>query len=85
MGPRAITAGTVHPGTTVGDVMALIWAMRGLVQATGEVGAGAWQRFLDIHLAGLRSAGPRGSNRSARPGRPGPRTARPGAPGAELR
>ncbi|MCW2907780.1 MAG: transcriptional regulator, TetR family [Actinomycetia bacterium] len=55
---RAIAAGTVKPGTTPGDVLALVWAMRGLVQATGEVAPGAWQRFLDIHLAGLRAAGP---------------------------
>ncbi|HEX9357908.1 MAG TPA: hypothetical protein VF933_29340 [Streptosporangiaceae bacterium] len=32
--------------------------MRGLVQAAGEVAPGAWQRFLDIHLAGLGAAGP---------------------------
>jgi hypothetical protein len=55
---RAITAGTVNPGTTAGDIMALVWAMRGLVQATGEVAPGAWQRFLDIHLAGMRAPGP---------------------------
>ena len=59
---RAITAGTVNPGTTTGDVMALIWAMRGLVQATGEVTAGAWQRFLDIHLAGMRATEPLSSD-----------------------
>jgi AcrR family transcriptional regulator len=55
---RAIAAGTVNPGVTVGDVMALVWAMRGLVQATGEVAPDAWRRFLDIQLAGLRAAGP---------------------------
>jgi AcrR family transcriptional regulator len=60
---RAITAGTVNPGTTPGDILALVWGMRGLVHAAGEVAAGhvapgAWQRFLDIHLAGLRAAGP---------------------------
>jgi AcrR family transcriptional regulator len=60
---RAITAGTVNPGTTPGDILALVWGMRGLVQAAGEVAPGhgapgAWQRFLDIHLAGLRAAGP---------------------------
>jgi hypothetical protein len=52
---RAAAAGTVHPGITAADVMALIWAMRGLVQA-GEVVPQGWQRFLDIHLAGLRAA-----------------------------
>lgn len=55
---RAVTAGTVNPGTTAADVMALIWAMRGLVQSDGEVGPHAWQRFLGIHLAGLRAPGP---------------------------
>jgi hypothetical protein len=38
--------------------MAVIWAMRGLVQATGETAPESWHRFLDIHLAGLRTAGP---------------------------
>jgi hypothetical protein len=38
--------------------MALIWAMRGLVQGVGEVAPDAWQRFLDIQLAGMRAAGP---------------------------
>jgi AcrR family transcriptional regulator len=60
---RAIAAGAVNPGTTPGDVLALVWGMRGLVQAAGEgapgdVAPGAWPRFLDIHLAGLRAAGP---------------------------
>ena len=55
---RAVAAGTVNPGTTTGDVLALVLAMRGLVQAAGEVAPGAWQRFLDIHLAGLGAAGP---------------------------
>jgi AcrR family transcriptional regulator len=54
---RALAAGTLHPGVTVGDVMALIWAMRGLTEATGGVAPESWQRFLDIHLAGLRSPG----------------------------
>ena len=55
---RAVSAGTVNPGITAGDVMALIWAMRGLVQAAGEVAPEAWQRFLDIQLAGMRAMGP---------------------------
>jgi AcrR family transcriptional regulator len=55
---RAVAAGTIGADITVGDVMVLIWAMRGLVQATGEVPAGAWRRFLDIQLAGMRA--PRG-------------------------
>jgi AcrR family transcriptional regulator len=55
---RATAAGTVNPGITPGDVMAVIWAMRGLVQTAGEVAPESWHRFLDIHLAGLRAAGP---------------------------
>jgi len=55
---RATTAGTVNPAVTVSDVMALIWAMRGLVQTAGEVAPKAWQRFLDIQLVGMRAAGP---------------------------
>jgi AcrR family transcriptional regulator len=55
---RAVAAGTVNPGVTAGDVVALIWAMRGLVQSAGEVAPRAWRRFLDIQLAGMRAAGP---------------------------
>jgi AcrR family transcriptional regulator len=55
---RALAAGTLNPGVTVADVMALIWGMRGLTEVAGEVAPGTWQRFLDIHLAGLRTPGP---------------------------
>ncbi len=55
---RAAAAGAVNPAVTAGDVMTLIWAMRGLVQGVGEVAPDAWQRFLDIQLAGLRTSGP---------------------------
>jgi AcrR family transcriptional regulator len=54
---RALAAGTLNPSVTVGDVMALVWGMRGLTETTGEVAPGTWQRFLDIHLAGLRTPG----------------------------
>ena len=53
---RAAAAATVSPATTASDITALIWAMRGLAQAAGEPDRQAWQRFLRIHLAGLRSA-----------------------------
>jgi AcrR family transcriptional regulator len=55
---RALAEGTVNPGVTVGDVMSLVWGMRGLTETTDEVAPGTWQRFLDIHLAGLRAPGP---------------------------
>jgi AcrR family transcriptional regulator len=52
---RAVAAGTVSAGTAGDDVIALIWAMRGLVQAAGQLAPETWQRFLEIHLAGLRA------------------------------
>jgi len=55
---RATKAGTLNPAVTAADVLALVWAMRVLVQAAGEFEPEAWQRFLGIHLAGLRAAGP---------------------------
>jgi len=73
---RALAAGTLNPGVTLGDVMALVWAMRGLTETAGEVAPGTWQRFLDIHLAGLRSPGPLGASpalpaaKGSFPGRP---------------
>ncbi len=38
--------------------MVLVLAMRGLVQAAGELAAEPWQRFLDVQPAGMRAAGP---------------------------
>jgi AcrR family transcriptional regulator len=55
---RAAAAGTIAPGSTAADITALVSAMRGLAQAGGETAPGAWQRFLDIHLAGLRTGPP---------------------------
>jgi AcrR family transcriptional regulator len=52
---RATAAAVIDPAVTVSDVMALIWALRGLVHATEEDTPADWQRFLDIHLAGLRA------------------------------
>ena len=54
---RALAAGTLNPGVTLGDVMSLIWAMRGLTEATSGAAPGSWERFLEIHLAGLRAPG----------------------------
>lgn len=50
---RAAAAGTIRADIATADVMALIFAMRGLIQTAGEVAPHAWQRFLGIHLAGL--------------------------------
>lgn len=64
---RALAAGTLNPQVTVGDVMALVWGMRGLVEAAGEIAPDAWQRFLDIHLAGMRTTGQLSDTRSLTP------------------
>lgn len=55
---RAAAAGAVRQDITASDVLALVWAMRGLVQAAGNSPPPDWQRFLDIHLAGMRAAPP---------------------------
>jgi AcrR family transcriptional regulator len=52
---RAVSAGTVGPGVTTSDVTALLSGMRGLVQTPGNIAPEVWQRFLDIHLAGMRA------------------------------
>ncbi|MDR2983327.1 MAG: TetR/AcrR family transcriptional regulator [Nocardiopsaceae bacterium] len=52
---RAVASGVVGPGITSTDVTALISAMRGMVQTSGDVTPELWQRFLDIHLAGMRA------------------------------
>ena len=55
---RAGAAGAIDPGITIDDVLALISAMRGLALPTADVHADAWQRFLDLHLAGFRLSRP---------------------------
>lgn len=47
--------GTLSPEVELGDVMAMIWGMRGLIEACGDVAPDAWQRYLDLHLAALRA------------------------------
>jgi hypothetical protein len=52
----------VNPGVTTDDVVTLVSAMRGLIHTVPGGTPDAWQRFLDIHLAGMtaptgRSAG----------------------------
>jgi AcrR family transcriptional regulator len=55
---NAHRAGTISPDVVLGDVMALVWSLRGLIEASGNVAPDAWRRFLDIHLTGLRSPAP---------------------------
>jgi AcrR family transcriptional regulator len=47
--------GTIGPDVTIGDIRATTWAVRGIIQTTGAVAPQAWERHLDIHLAGLRA------------------------------
>ncbi len=54
---RAVAAGDLNPHVTGGDVMSVLWSLRGLVEVTGEVAPSQWRRFLDIHLAGLGADG----------------------------
>jgi len=56
---RAVSAGTVNPGVTVDDVITLISAMRGLIHTLADGTSDVWQRFLDIHLAGMTAPQPR--------------------------
>lgn len=51
---QAQESGRVAPGVELGDIMALIWGLRGIVETSGAVVPNAWQRQLDIQLAGLR-------------------------------
>jgi AcrR family transcriptional regulator len=62
---QAREAGRITPGVELGDIMALAWALRGIVETSGSVVPDAWQRHLDIHLAGLRATGTPPSPRPA--------------------
>ncbi|WP_405578654.1 TetR/AcrR family transcriptional regulator [Streptomyces sp. NBC_01190] len=50
--------GRIGADVTLGDIMTLAWGLRGVVETAGAVVPDAWQRHLDIHLAGLRAAFP---------------------------
>jgi AcrR family transcriptional regulator len=61
---QARAAGELGSWVTVGDVMTLVWAVRGVVETTGSVAPTAWERLLEIHLGALRSSDPVSSRRS---------------------
>lgn len=50
--------GRIGPEIALGDIMTLAWALRGVVESGGTVVPDAWQRHLDIYLAGLRASQP---------------------------
>lgn len=51
---RAREHGEVAEHVRFDDVLATAWALRGVIQTSPEAGPDAWQRYLRIHLAGLR-------------------------------
>ncbi|CAG6394381.1 TetR/AcrR family transcriptional regulator [Streptomyces cocklensis] len=53
---QAQESGRIAAGVELGDIMALIWGLRGIVETSGAVVPDAWRRQLDIQLAGLRAA-----------------------------
>ncbi|MFD7710176.1 TetR/AcrR family transcriptional regulator [Streptomyces sp. NPDC059785] len=48
-------AGTVTGEVTLSDVATVIWGMRGVIVAADGHAADAWERHIDIALAGLRN------------------------------
>ncbi|WP_158230500.1 TetR/AcrR family transcriptional regulator [Pseudofrankia asymbiotica] len=49
----------------VGDLMTIIWALRGVIESTADVAPDAWMRHLDLHLAALRDHVPSTDTRPA--------------------
>lgn len=56
---KAQAQGRIRDDVVLGDVMALVWGIRGIVEITGAVTPRAWQRHLDLHLSALRPQSPR--------------------------
>ncbi|MFF4187671.1 TetR/AcrR family transcriptional regulator [Streptomyces sp. NPDC001691] len=46
-------AHAVHPDVALADIGAVVWSMRGVIETTAGLAPDAWQRHLDIVLAGL--------------------------------
>ena len=51
----AKAADQVDPSVELGDLSVLLWALRGVIETTGDLAPDAWKRHLDIHLSGLRA------------------------------
>lgn len=52
---QAAAAGRLADWVGVGDVMTLIWSLRGVIETSHHSAPGAWRRHLDIHLSALRA------------------------------
>lgn len=48
--------GRIRADITLGDVMTTAWALRGIIDTAGDIAVRAWERHLEIHLAGMRAA-----------------------------
>ncbi|SEG89189.1 transcriptional regulator, TetR family [Actinacidiphila yanglinensis] len=59
---QAQESGRIGPDVELGDVMALVWGLRGVVETSGTVVPDAWQRYAEIHLAGMRVPGAPGAH-----------------------
>ncbi len=53
---QAKQRGRIGPDIVLGDILALIWAMRGIIESSGAVTARGWRRHLDLHISSLRSS-----------------------------
>lgn len=51
---RAVSAGALASTVTAEDIKTLIVALRGIITDPASESSGQWQRFLSIHLNGLR-------------------------------
>ncbi|MEU3252283.1 TetR/AcrR family transcriptional regulator [Streptomyces sp. NPDC006997] len=48
-------AGVISPDVALSDIATVIWGLRGVVATTDTVAPGAWERLLDIAVAGLKN------------------------------
>lgn len=55
---EAKRCGRLAAWVSFGDVMATVWAMRGVIVTGGAAAGDTWRRFLDIQLAALRVTAP---------------------------
>ncbi|MYV51281.1 TetR/AcrR family transcriptional regulator, partial [Streptomyces sp. SID3212] len=52
---EARRAGVVNDQVTVTDIAMVVWGIRGVVETSGAAAPDAWQRHLDVVMAGLRT------------------------------
>jgi len=49
--------GRVREDLTNTDITVIMWSIRGILETTGELAPGAWQRHLELLIAGMRPTG----------------------------